>query len=113
MSNPKVVAWGECGLDFFKNQSEPDVQKSVFVRQMKMAVQLGKPIVIHSRDADEDTLQLMTANLPSDHKVHLHCFGGAEDFANKAMQHFPNLFIGFTGAVTFNNAQRLRDIVKI
>lgn len=128
MKHPKTVAWGECGLDFFKvfkvvlllsksyslqNISPQDVQRNAFARQMKCAIEVNKPLVVHTRDAEEDTLRLMTEILPKDWHIHVHCFSGSADFAKKLMDHFDNLFIGFTGAITFKSAQKTRDVVKI
>lgn len=53
MSHPKTVAWGEMGLDYFYNFSDPEIQRQVFARQLKKAVELKKPIVVHSREAEE------------------------------------------------------------
>jgi TatD DNase family protein len=89
-----------------------NVQQEVFVRQMKGAISVGKPLVVHSRDASADTLRLMTETLPGDWKIHLHCFTGDDDeFAQNMLRAFPNLNIGFTGAITFKSAQKTRDIV--
>jgi len=113
-SNAKAVAVGECGLDFFKNLSPQDAQIHAFTRQMEIAVQLGKPLIVHSRDAEDATYDLMTKALPKDWRIHLHCFTGTKDFALKMLAYFENLFIGFTGAVTFSNAEakRLCDVVQ-
>lgn len=113
MEHPKTVAWGECGLDYFKNFSPHDVQRDVFERQMRKAVELDKPIVIHSRDADDDTLRLMREHLPRERRIHMHCFGSDAAFAQTLMSEWPNLFVGFTGAITFGNAQRNRAVVKV
>jgi TatD DNase family protein len=88
-SNKKAVAWGECGLDYFYNNSEKEVQKKIFARQLQVATKLEKPVVIHSRDAMEDTLNIMKDNLSQDHFIHLHCFtyeGKNKQFKIKANQ---------------------------
>lgn len=59
MKHPKAAAWGEMGLDYHYNISEPAVQRDVFARQARAAVSLNKPIVIHSREAEEDTVKIM------------------------------------------------------
>ena len=74
MAHPRVVAWGECGLDYFYDSSPRDQQRSAFVAQMKLAVKHGKPLVVHSREAEEDTLALMTQTMPKDWKIHLHWY---------------------------------------
>jgi TatD DNase family protein len=78
--------------------SPADVQQEMFVRQMKMAVKHNKPLVIHTREAEDDTIRLMTETLPQEWKVHVHCFTSSLDLAKKLVEHFPNLCIGFTGA---------------
>lgn len=59
MKHPKTAAWGEMGLDYHYNLSPQDIQKEVFTRQLRVAVELKKPIVIHSREAEEDTIRIM------------------------------------------------------
>ena len=63
---PKVVAVGECGLDYHydKEEEKHELQKEVFVAQMRMAAELSKPLIVHTREAEEDTLELMRAHLP-------------------------------------------------
>eukprot|EP01103_Thecamoeba_quadrilineata_P003366 TRINITY_DN13156_c0_g1_i1.p1 TRINITY_DN13156_c0_g1~~TRINITY_DN13156_c0_g1_i1.p1 ORF type:complete len:323 (+),score=45.46 TRINITY_DN13156_c0_g1_i1:78-971(+) len=112
MSNPKCVAWGECGLDYCKNKSPKEVQQDVFVRQMKKAVLHNKPLVVHTRDAEDDTYKLMTETLPPSHRIHIHCFTGTSEFIQKIFAFFPNSFVGFTGAVSFRKASELREVVS-
>lgn len=109
--NSKVRAWGEMGLDYHYNQSPPDVQREVFARQLRTAVSIGKPMIIHTREAEDDTFAIMTANVPADWKIHIHCFTSSLEFAQKLMKHFPNLVIGFTGVITFGNAQDVQNVV--
>ena len=113
MDHPKTVAWGECGLDFFKNISEQDVQIEAFKRQLTQAVKLKKPIVVHTRSAEEKTVEVMKEIVPKDHKVHMHCFGESIDMTQKLLEHWSeNMFFGFTGAITFNSAEKNRSVVK-
>jgi TatD DNase family protein len=115
MSSEKVVAWGECGLDFFYNNSEKDDQISCFKRQLQMAVKCKKPVVIHSRDAFEETFEIMSNELPNDWKIHFHCFTYEGEVGisiiKKLMNQFPNLYFGFTGAITFKKSDKLRESV--
>ena len=113
MKHPKTVAWGECGLDYYRNLSSPEKQKEVFERQLQLALSVNKPLVIHSRDAEEDTLSIMKRVVPPHWSIHLHCFtGGNKDFALRMCEHFPNLFVGFTGCISFKNAEPTRNVVK-
>jgi len=109
MSLPRSVAWGECGLDYHYNFSPPEKQKEVFARQLQKAVQLGKPIVIHTREAEEDTLQIMRQCVPADWRVHAHCFTSSTRMAETLLREWSNLYIGFTGVITFGNAQGVRE----
>ncbi len=101
------------GLDYFYNNSEPDVQRNVFKAQISIAKETKLPIIIHSRDAAEDTWTIMTENIPADWKIHFHCFSYEEtEFAAKILKAFPNLYIGFTGALTFKKSEKLREVIK-
>lgn len=66
-----AVAWGECGLDFAKNHSPPDVQRQVFAQQVVKAVEIGKPLVVHSRKAEDDTITILKQNMPKEWHVHV------------------------------------------
>ena len=120
----RVVAVGECGLDYHRpnrSSGDPpehlsaeakDVQRRAFVDQMALATELGAPLVVHTRDAEEDTLELMRAHLPRDAKVHVHCFTSSLELADALLAAFPNLCLGFTGACTFKNAEEIRAVVR-
>jgi len=110
--DPKVRAWGEMGLDYHYNQSPPDVQRAVFARQLQRAVSLGKPMIIHTREAEDDSFAIMSEHVPREWKIHVHCFTSSLQFAQRLMEHFPNLVFGFTGVVTFGNAQDVQSVVQ-
>lgn len=116
MKHPKTKAWGEIGLDYHpfpdKNYALPDLQKKIFLRQMKHAISLDKPIVIHTREAEEDTLAMMKEFIPTNWLLHVHCFTDSIRFAKELMETFPNLFIGFTGVITFKNASETQKVVR-
>ncbi|CAJ1329935.1 unnamed protein product [Effrenium voratum] len=120
MSRDKVVAWGECGLDYYdkktraqkQEQHTRELQRKVFVRQIDLAVSLGKPLVVHTRCAEEDTLELLEAHLPESHPVHVHCFTSSQKLASALLEGFSGLRLGFTGVVTFKNAQEVQEVVK-
>jgi hypothetical protein len=69
MTHPRNVGWGEIGLDYHYDNSPREVQREVFTRQLRHAVRLGKPITVHTREADEDTESILKAEVPKDHKV--------------------------------------------
>ena len=116
MKHEKSLAWGETGLDYYYKFSDIDIQKKVFKRQLEMAVNLNKPVVIHSRDAYEDTLNIMNNTLPDDFNIHFHCFtyegNKGIEIADTLMKKFKNLYFGFTGAITFKKAGELRKVVE-
>ncbi|KAI9208855.1 uncharacterized protein BJ171DRAFT_487503 [Polychytrium aggregatum] len=113
LAHPRTKAMGEMGLDYFYGLSPKETQKAVFRRQLELAVQLDKPLVIHTREADEDTFEIMDSVLPKAHKIHVHCFTGSAEFAQRLLGRFDNLYIGFTGVITFNSADPIREAVKV
>eukprot|EP01117_Protostelium_nocturnum_P003634 TRINITY_DN14919_c0_g1_i1.p1 TRINITY_DN14919_c0_g1~~TRINITY_DN14919_c0_g1_i1.p1 ORF type:complete len:293 (+),score=109.04 TRINITY_DN14919_c0_g1_i1:92-880(+) len=117
MKDERTVAWGEIGLDYHDfgaefDYAKPDLQKEIFIKQMKWALECNKPIIIHTREAEEDTLVFMKEYIPKDWKIHVHCFTDSLSFAQKLMEHFSKLWFGFTGVITFKNSQLLCEIVK-
>lgn len=111
--NPKVIAWGEIGLDYYYDHSPRDVQKEVFLRQMDLAAAAKLPIVIHCRPSDnsenawEDCLQLIEEQwAPKGIGGILHCFTGTWPHAKRALD--VGFMISFAGNVTFPKAQQIR-----
>jgi len=109
----KIVAVGECGLDFsHPNNAEKEIQKQTFKEQIELSVQLDLPLVVHSREAVEDTVEMMRKYCPRDKLVHLHCFTDSVEFAKTMLAEFPKLKIGFTGSILFKKADDKRETVK-
>lgn len=104
----KVVAIGETGLDYHYDHSPRDIQKDVFRRHLHLAKETGLPVLIHSRDAKNDTLEILGESETS--KGALHCFSGDMDMAEKAME--MGFYISIAGPVTFRNAKNLTEIAK-
>jgi Tat protein secretion system quality control protein TatD with DNase activity len=71
MAHPRCVGWGEIGLDYHYDNSPRDVQQSIFIRQLRNAVKLRKPITIHTREAEEDTERILKEEVPEDHRVQM------------------------------------------
>lgn len=111
--HPRCVAWGEIGLDYHYDFSPRDEQRRVFVRQIEAGVAAGKPLVIHTREAEADTLELMRGHLPREHRVHVHCFTSSAAMAEELLEAFPELCLGFTGILTFKGADDLRDVARL
>lgn len=111
--NEKIVAWGEIGLDFYYEHSPQDVQEAVFRRQIRVARELDLPIIIHSRDADEETVRVLTEECSqADFRGGvMHCFGGTAAMAERLMR--IGFMISFAGNVTFKKAENLREAARI
>ncbi|MDO8747384.1 MAG: YchF/TatD family DNA exonuclease, partial [Thermodesulfovibrionales bacterium] len=107
-SSPKVVAIGETGLDYHYDNSPRDVQKEVFKKHLLLSKELGLPVVIHSREARKDTLEILGDS--GINRGVLHCFSGDMDMAEKAME--MGLYISIAGPVTFKNASKLRETAE-
>ncbi len=112
MAHPKVLAWGEMGLDYHYDFSPREIQKEVFIRQLTAAIELNKPILIHSREAEEDTLEILSQYLPAELNTHIHCFTSNLDFIQKLCALNKNLYFGFTGMITFKNSQETREALS-
>ncbi len=106
----KVKAYGEIGLDFFRNLSPREVQLQRFREQIGLARELKLPIVIHDRDAHEETMEILKSEKAHENGGVIHCFSGDYDMAKKCLD------MGFTisvpGSITFKNAGEFQDIVK-
>lgn len=107
--NEKVVAVGEIGLDYYWDNESHDVQKKWFVRQLELARELDLPVIIHSRDAAEDTLHIMKEYAEGLRGV-IHCFSYSKEIA----QEYVNMgfHIGIGGVVTFKNGKKLKEVAE-
>jgi len=107
----RVIAWGEIGLDYHYDHSPRDVQREVFERQLRLARSLNLPVVIHSREADDDTIAILGEELTGYERAGvLHCFGGSLEMATSALA--LGFFISFAGNLTFKKAADLREIAR-
>lgn len=105
----KVVAIGETGLDYYKNFSTPQNQRALFNALLRIAKEAGLPLVIHMRQAQEDTLEILKKAMPL--KAVVHCFSGNEHFLRSALS--AGFFISFTCNITYRKAENLRNMVKL
>lgn len=106
--NEKVVAIGEIGLDYFYEYSDKESQRKWFIRQLELAKELDLPVVIHSRDADNECYEIIKNNCFT--PAVIHCFSGSLDLARKYVD--LGHMIGVGGVVTFKNAKKLVEVVK-
>lgn len=114
--SPKVVAWGEIGLDYFYDHSPRDTQREVFQRQISKAKELELPIIVHSRDANDETVEILRGEYPADLTGMsgppgvMHCFGGTAETAKQLLD--IGFYISFAGNVTFKKAEDLREAAR-
>jgi len=107
----RVVAWGEIGLDYHYDHSPRDVQQSALRRQLQIARDLNLPVVIHSREANDDTINIIRTELSDYQRAGvLHCFGGSLQMARAAIE--LGFYISFAGNLTFKKAEDLRAVAR-
>ncbi|WP_119458693.1 TatD family hydrolase [Rhodospirillaceae bacterium SYSU D60014] len=110
-AHPKVVGIGETGLDYYYDNSPRDQQQAVFRAHMKAARETGLPLIVHTRDADEDMAALLTEGTDGGRLTGvLHCFSSGRELAEKALE--LGFYISLSGIVTFKNAEALREIAR-
>jgi len=109
-SYPKVVAIGEIGLDYHYENSPLEVQKIWFARQISLARNVKLPIIVHSRDAQEDTLNILRSERANEVGGVMHCYSGSVETAREVLN--MGFMLSFAGPVTFKNANRLLEVAK-
>ncbi len=107
---PVVVGYGEIGLDYARLHSPRDVQLGIFSRQLELARDLDLPVIIHDRDAHEDTMRLLRKAAPFSAGGVMHCFSGDMDLARQVLE--LGMYISIPGIVTFKNAAGLQQVVR-
>ncbi|WP_447971137.1 TatD family hydrolase [Nitrospira sp. M1] len=108
--HPKVVGYGEIGLDFHYDHSPRDTQRQRFREQIQLAHELQLPIVIHTREAQDDTITILREEHASEIGGVIHCFSGDASLATNALD--LGFYISFSGIITFRNATVLREIIE-
>lgn len=106
--HPKVVAIGEIGLDYHYNHSPREIQQKAFKEQLEVANELGSPVVIHSREAFEDTFEILKSS--GIKRGVMHCFSGDVSQAQKAIE--LGMFISISGVVTFKNSKKIKEVAR-
>mgnify|MGYP001221957778 CR=1 FL=1 len=108
----KIIGIGETGLDYFYNHSEKKIQKKSFIEHIKSALELDMPVIVHSRNAELDTYEILKEEKRNSNlKILMHCFTGSKDFAKKLID--IGCYISFSGIITFNNSSDLADAVSV
>jgi TatD DNase family protein len=108
--HPVVVAVGEIGLDFFRNLSPPEVQTRVFRRQLELAHRVGKPVLVHCRDAHEQVVNILADGRVGELGGIMHCFSGDVAIARQCLD--LGLLISLAGPVTYRNARALPEVAR-
>ena len=110
-NHPRVIAIGECGLDYYYDKSDRAAQRERFQAHIDAAHQTGLPLVVHTREAEEDTAEILTSAVrEGDVTGVLHCFTGSAELARKGLD--LGFYISLSGIVTFKNAQDLQETAK-
>lgn len=107
---PKMVAVGEIGLDYYWEEPEHEVQKIWFEKQLELARELGKPVIIHSRDAAKDTYDILCAHRANEIGGVIHCYSYSAEMALDYVR--MGFYIGIGGVVTFKNGKKMKEVVE-
>lgn len=108
-ASPKVVAIGEIGLDYYRNLSAPEIQRRAFAAQIELARRRGLPLVIHSREAQDDTIAVMKEHNVT--RAIIHCFAGPAAFLAACLE--MGCYVSFTCNITYKKATMLREMVAM
>jgi len=110
--NERMIAWGEIGLDFHYDNSPRDVQMDAFARQLRGATELDLPVIIHTREAETETIDILKRNYhEAKRRGVFHCFSGSMELAKAALD--LGFYISFSGTVTFKKAEELREVARV
>jgi TatD DNase family protein len=111
VESSRVIAWGEIGLDYHYDHSPREVQREVFRAQLRIARGMNLPVIIHSREADEDTVSILREEMQgAASRGIMHCFGGSASMAESVLE--LGFMISFAGNVTFKKAEDLREVAR-
>jgi TatD DNase family protein len=106
----KVVAWGEIGLDYYRDYCPKEIQQREFIKQLHIAKDLNLPVVVHSRDAESDILKIIKKEYSSDRGGVIHCFSGDRKLAREFLNQ--GFYISIAGPVTYKNARQLQEVAR-
>lgn len=111
LQKPKIIAVGEIGLDYYWDKSRIELQKEVFEKQIYLAKEAKKPIVVHDREAHKDTFDILKRTGAKETGVVMHCFSGSAEFAMQCVKE--GFYIALGGVVTFKNAKKMKEVAQI
>jgi TatD DNase family protein len=110
-THPRVVGWGEIGLDFHYNHSPREVQKDIFIRQLVLAEASDLPVIVHSREAEAETIEILKNYARGGRGAVLHCFTASLEMAERCVE--MGFLVSFSGILTFPRSQDLRKIAQM
>ena len=110
-NNKKIIGIGETGLDFFYNHSDKKDQINSFEEHIKAAIELNMPLIVHSRNAENETFDILNQFKKDNLKILMHCFTGSKDFAKRLLN--LNAYFSASGIITFKNSVELQETFKI
>ena len=108
--NEKIIGIGETGLDFFYNHSDKSRQINSFQAHIEASIELNKPIIVHSRDAEKETFEILNSYKSKNLKILMHCFTGTLEFSKKLLT--LNAFFSASGIITFKNSSEIQNTFK-
>ena len=111
ISNKKIIGVGETGLDFYYNNSEKDRQIESFINHIDAAIELNVPLIVHSRNAENETFEILNKKFQKNLKILMHCFTGSSSFAKNLIE--LGSFFSASGIITFKNSLDLQNTFKI
>ena len=111
LKHPKIVALGEVGLDYYWDKSQTEKQKEIFEKQILIAKEVGKPVLVHDREAHQDSFEILKRTKAADVGVVMHCFSGSPEFAMECVKE--GFYIALGGVVTFKNAKKVKEVAKV
>ena len=110
LENKKIIGIGETGLDFYYNNSEKDKQISSFIEHIEASIKTNVPLIVHSREAEDETFRILNEYKNKNLKILMHCFTGSKEFATKLLA--LDSFFSASGIITFKNSITLQDTFK-
>lgn len=113
LKHRKAVGVGECGLDYsVRSTGDIDTQKKVFLKHIQLARQIHKPLIIHSRKAEDDVYDILVEEEMQEWPIHVHCFTGDHSQLHRFVNEFPNMCFGFTNLISYPTATTTHEVVK-
>ena len=109
--NPKIIGIGETGLDFYYNNSDKEKQIKSFKKHIEASIKTNSPLIVHSRNAEDETFEILNKYQDEKLKILMHCFTGSKNFAEKLLK--LNAFFSASGIITFKNSMDLQETFKI